>query len=110
MNTRVRESRRAIRKVVSRRNLADSSEVLQNLAYWLSRSPEERIAAVEHLRRMHIGASARLQRTARVIQRPPGWVRRSRGLCLGVPRGSTVHRRSDSGPPLLDSPSVPAIL
>jgi hypothetical protein len=72
MSIRVRESRRAIRKFVSRRSLADSSEVLQNLAYWRSRSPEERIAAVEHLRRTHVGASARLQRSARVIQRPPG--------------------------------------
>lgn len=41
-----------------------------DLAYWLSRSPAERIAAVEYLRRQAGAGSARLQRTARIIQRP----------------------------------------
>jgi len=39
-----------------------------NLAYWLSRSTEERIAAVEILRREYYGSSARLQRIAHVIK------------------------------------------
>jgi hypothetical protein len=55
---------------VRRRNLKGFSEVKENLAYWLSRSPEERVAAVEHLRKMRNGNRARLQRTVRVIKRP----------------------------------------
>jgi hypothetical protein len=37
----------------------------------LSKTPEERIAAVEFLRRKQHGYSIRLQRVARVIQREP---------------------------------------
>ncbi len=58
-----------IKKVVRKAKLSEFSEVQENLAYWLSKSPEERVAAVEHLRRQHHGGSARLQRTARVFQR-----------------------------------------
>jgi hypothetical protein len=59
-----------IEKVVRKGNLGEFSEIKENLAYWLSKSPEERVAAVEQLRRQYHGDSARLQRTARVIQRP----------------------------------------
>ena len=45
-------------------------EVRQNLGYWLSRMPEERLAAVDFLRRQIYGDTERLQRIARVIQRP----------------------------------------
>ena len=38
-----------------------------SLAYWLSRPPEERIAAVEFLRRQFHGPGARLRRVHRVI-------------------------------------------
>ena len=58
-----------IEKVVRKGNMKDVIEVHENLAYWLSRTPEERVAAVEYLRRQHNGSSARLQRSARVIQR-----------------------------------------
>ena len=58
-----------IEKVVRKANLRDFSEIKENLAYWLSKTPAERIAAVEQLRREHYGSSARLQRCARVIQR-----------------------------------------
>ncbi len=57
-----------IKKVVRRGNLKDFSEIKENLAYWLSRKPEDRVAALEQLRRQHNGSSARLQRSARVIQ------------------------------------------
>lgn len=59
-----------IKKVVQKKNLREFSEVKDNLAYWLSKTPEERIAAVEQMRRQQHGSSARLQRTARVVQRP----------------------------------------
>ncbi len=58
-----------IEKVVRKANLQDFLEIKENLAYWLSKSPEERVAAVEYLRREHYGSLPRLQRTARVIQR-----------------------------------------
>jgi len=59
-----------IEKVVRKANLSDFSEVKENLAYWLSRTPSERVEAVEELRRQQHGDSARLQRVARVIERP----------------------------------------
>lgn len=58
-----------IEKVVRKGNLQDFLELKENLAYWLSRTPKERVAALEHLRRQHNGSSARLQRSARVVQR-----------------------------------------
>jgi len=58
-----------IEKVVAKRSMKDFDEVKGNLSYWLSRTPEERVAAVEYLRRQFNGISARLQRSARIIQR-----------------------------------------
>ena len=58
-----------IRKVIRKANLRDFSEAKENLSYWLSKDPEERVGAVEYLRRTLHGSSARLQRYARVIQR-----------------------------------------
>jgi hypothetical protein len=60
-----------IEKVVRKGDLQDFSEVEENLSYWLSKSPEERVAAVESLRRQRHGNTTRLQRTARVVQRTP---------------------------------------
>jgi hypothetical protein len=61
-----------IEKVVQKKRLQDLSEIKDNLAYWLSKTPEERVAEVERLRKQRHGSSARLQRTARVIQRSSG--------------------------------------
>jgi len=58
-----------IEKVVRKENMKDFVEVKENLAYWLSKTPEERVGAVEYLRRQLNGSSTRLQRSARVIQR-----------------------------------------
>ena len=58
-----------IEKVINKANLREFSEIKENLSYWLSKKPEERVEAVEYLRRTMHGSSARLQRTARVIQR-----------------------------------------
>ena len=58
-----------IRKVVQIHRLDGFSEIRQNLEYWLSRSPEERLAAVEELRRETYGDSHRLQRCVRVVRR-----------------------------------------
>jgi hypothetical protein len=59
-----------IQKVVTRRSLRQLSSAKEDVAYWLSKTPEERIATVDFLRRQYYGRTARLQRVARVIQRP----------------------------------------
>jgi hypothetical protein len=58
-----------IRKVVNKLTLKDSSSGKKELAYWLSKPAEERIAAVENLRRQEHGSSKGLQRTVSFIQR-----------------------------------------
>ena len=43
-----------------------------DLAYWLTKTPEERLAALEQLRQLHHGyhqADARLQRVCQVTER-----------------------------------------
>ena len=57
-------------KTVGKYRLTDPSVRLKDLAYWLGKSPAERIPAVQFLRRQQYGTGARLQRVARVIQRP----------------------------------------
>ena len=58
-----------IEKVVHKGNLQKLKSAKENLAYWLSRSPEERVDAVDYLRMQHYGSSEGLQRVARVIKR-----------------------------------------
>jgi len=58
-----------IEKVVKKGNLRELESARENLAYWLSKTPAERIAAVDYLRRQRHGDTERLQRVARVIQR-----------------------------------------
>jgi hypothetical protein len=57
-----------ISKVARKLKLGDASAQTDDLAYWMSRPPEERISAVELLRRERYGSSARLQRHARVVK------------------------------------------
>lgn len=57
-----------IKQIVTRRSLRNSSSIMDDLTYWRSRSPEERVAIVDYLRRQYHGNTARLQRSARVIQ------------------------------------------
>jgi hypothetical protein len=58
-----------IQKVVHKCSLDDSNQIQSDLEYWLSKTPEERIEAVEILRRQYHGNSERLQRVARVIRK-----------------------------------------
>ena len=58
-----------IEKVVTKWKLGDPAAEKADLAYWLSKTPEERLAAVEALREQFGAHTARLQRVARVIQR-----------------------------------------
>lgn len=57
-----------IEKAVRKLDLKRDSSIKEDLAYWLSKTPQERIAAIELLRRQHHGSSERLQRSARVVQ------------------------------------------
>jgi len=59
-----------IEKVVKKARLREFSEIKENLEYWLSKSPSERVEAVEILRKQAHGNLPGLQRTARVVQRP----------------------------------------
>ena len=61
-----------IQKTVKKRNLNNFSSIKDDLSYWLSKAPEERVATVDYLRRQYHGSTARLQRSARVIQRTQG--------------------------------------
>lgn len=54
-----------IKKIVKILDLKDKGN---DLAYWLSKSPKERIEAVEILRKQFNGRTKRFQRTITVIQ------------------------------------------
>lgn len=57
--------------ILVKRNLRESS-VKEDLAYWMSKYPEERIDAVEYLRKQYHGSSVRLQRSVKIVQRKQG--------------------------------------
>jgi hypothetical protein len=59
-----------IQKVITKQDIRTASLEKTDLAYWLSRTPEERVAAVDYLRSQYHEDSIRLQRIARVVQRP----------------------------------------
>lgn len=63
---------RMLEKIVRKGDLKTDSSIKEDLAYWLSRTPQERIAAIESLRRQSYGSSVRLQRSARVVQQTSG--------------------------------------
>jgi len=60
-----------IKKVIKIQSLDEhkKNSVKDDLDYWLSKTQEERIAAVEYLRRQNHGNTARLQRSLKVIKR-----------------------------------------
>jgi hypothetical protein len=61
-----------IEKIARKLDLQKGASLRDDLAYWLAKTPGERIAAIEFLRRQHDGSSARLQRVARVVQQTRG--------------------------------------
>jgi hypothetical protein len=66
-NTKIRDQD-MIQKIVKKSIINDLSSIKEDLTFWLNKSPEERLSAVEYLRRQHDGNTARLQRSARIIQ------------------------------------------
>lgn len=61
-----------LQRVLRVTSFSEDERERPKLQYWLSRPPEERIAAVEHLRRQVDGGDARLQRVLRVVPCPWG--------------------------------------
>jgi len=53
-----------IKKVVHKHDLHDFSSIKEDLIYWLGKTPEERVAAADYLRKQHHGSTERLQRSA----------------------------------------------
>jgi hypothetical protein len=60
-----------MQKIIKKLDLRNSDAAKNDLEFWLSRPPEERVSAVEILRRQYYGNTARLQRVVRVFQRQP---------------------------------------
>jgi len=58
-----------IQKIVTKKDLKRNNSISEDLKFWLSKSPEERVSAVEYLRRQNHGSTERLQRVVRVFQR-----------------------------------------
>ena len=61
-----------IKPIVRKGDMEPGFEIRQNLEYWLSKTPQERLEAVDLLRKQLYGNSVRLQRTVRVVQRQQG--------------------------------------
>jgi hypothetical protein len=58
-------------KAVKKHKLDNYSSAKEDLAFWLSKPTDERVATVDYLRKQYHGSTARLQRSARVIQQTP---------------------------------------
>ena len=58
-----------IKKVVAKHDLNNFTSIKTDLEYWLSKPTEERIAAVDRLRKQYNERGKRLQRSVRIIQR-----------------------------------------
>ena len=57
-----------IKKIARIKNIKEESQI-DDLIYWQSKTQEERLSAVEFLRRQAHGSAERLQRVACVVQR-----------------------------------------
>jgi hypothetical protein len=59
-----------IQKIVKKHRLQERITTQDDFACWLSKTSVERVATVEYLRSQYYGNATRLQRVARVVQRP----------------------------------------
>jgi hypothetical protein len=69
MKEELSSARGAISKEVRVGDIRELQSPRHDLDYWMGRPAEERVAAVDLLRRQHYGSTTRLQRVARVVQR-----------------------------------------
>ena len=53
-------------KLVKQRKLKKLTKAEKNLAYWLTKTPEERVAEIERLRKQRYGDSVKLERVVRI--------------------------------------------
>ena len=60
-------------RIVRLTSFADEERTRPRLRYWLSQPPEERVAAVEFLRRQVDGSGVRLLRVHRVLDCGVAW-------------------------------------
>ncbi len=58
-----------VQRVVKIKDMRNNNSAADDLKFWLSKSSEERVAAIEYLRKRFDGSAARLQRVVRVVQR-----------------------------------------
>ena len=58
-----------LQRVMRVRSRAELDEDRERLEYWLTRPPEERLAALECLRRQWVEPGTRLQRVLRIVDR-----------------------------------------
>ncbi len=56
-------------KTITIRPLHDPVAAKRDLEFWLSKTPAERVDAVEILREFYYGPNIRLERVARVVKR-----------------------------------------
>ncbi len=61
-----------IRRTAHKHRQDADFEIKQNLEYWLSRPPRERLAAVDLLRRQMYGDTGRIQKVVRIVHRSQG--------------------------------------
>ncbi len=57
-----------MKKIAKKRKLGDTTYIKDDIAFWLSKSSQERVATVDYLRRQYHGSTTRLQRSVRIIQ------------------------------------------
>lgn len=69
MKEELSNPRREISKEVRKGDMRELKSPRRDLDYWMGRPAEERVAAVDLLRRQHHGNTAGLQRVAGVVQR-----------------------------------------
>jgi len=57
-----------IKKVARKISLTDNDNTQQDLEYWLSRPPTERVAAVDFLREQYYGKTERIKKVVRIVK------------------------------------------
>ncbi|HNT28534.1 MAG TPA: hypothetical protein PKH10_10195 [bacterium] len=58
-----------IERSVNKHKLGAIDEQKADLLFWLSKTPAERVAAVDFLRAQHAETSKRIQRTVHIVKR-----------------------------------------
>ncbi len=58
-----------IEKIVHKSSLESYNEIEMNLKFWLSKTPEERVDAMEIFRRQYVASSERIQPVFRIIKK-----------------------------------------